>query len=264
MAGDWIAMKKDLWECPQVVRILSAVCPQDVRSASERVRFKSQVIGALFRTWSLFDTHSDDGILHGYDAGTINEAVGISSFAENLQHVGWLIINADSVEMPGFSKHLGQSAKRRLKDAERKRESRKASTSCPQNVRKKTDTLRTTEQKRTEQKSTSTKVDVCVGFDAWYLLYPKRVSKQDALKAYGKAIALIGGTAEAAAAALLEASKPRFAKLRERDPQYIPNPASWLNSRGWEDDIDAIAPQPKSKFGPGQTYQPQASFGDGF
>jgi hypothetical protein len=264
MAGDWIAMEKDLWDSPKVVRILSAICPQDVRTVSARVRFKSQVIGALFRLWSLFDTHSDDGVMHGYDAETINEAVGIDNFAENLQHVGWLILNADSVEMPGFSKHLGQSAKRRLKDAERKRESRKASASCPQNVRKNSDRMRTTEQNRTEEKSTSTKVDVSVLFNAWYESYPRKIGRDQAARAYPKALAIIGGPVVAAAASLLAASRPRLAKLAERDPQYIPHPATWLNSRGWEDDVNSISPAPKPKFGPGQTYQPQAAFGDGF
>ena len=163
MAGDWIPMQKDLWACPEVVRILSAFCPQNVRTGSDkcpqgvrivsdRLRTKCEIIGALFRTWSLFDTFSDDGILCGYDAQSLDEEVGIANWAENLCHVGWLKINVDSLEMPGFSKHLDQSAKRRMKDAQRKAESRKtASAKCPQNVRSDADKMRTTEQNRTEQ-----------------------------------------------------------------------------------------------------------------
>ena len=153
MAGDWIPMRSDLWDCPQVVRILSAMCPQDVRTVSETVRIKSELIGALFRLWSLFDTYTDDGILQGYDAVTLNQMVGIDDFAENLEAVGWLKIRPNALEMPGFSRHLGQSAKRRMRDAQRKRDSRKsASASCPQNVRSGADKKRTTEQNRTSKK----------------------------------------------------------------------------------------------------------------
>jgi hypothetical protein len=87
MAGDWIPMQKDLWACPEVVRILSAICPQNVRndadkcpqnvrSSADKLRTKCEIVGAMFRTWSLFDTFSDDGILHGYNSETLNEEIG--------------------------------------------------------------------------------------------------------------------------------------------------------------------------------------------
>ena len=154
MAGDWIPMKTDLWDSPQVVRILSAICPQSVRDASERVRKKSEIIGALYRTWSLFDTYSDDGTLHGYDQMSLDEMVGIEGWSENLQHVGWLIINSDSLEMPGFERYLSHSAKRRQKDQRRKADDRKnLSANRPQSVRNDVDKKRTTEEKRREEKN---------------------------------------------------------------------------------------------------------------
>lgn len=155
MAGDWIPMRTDLWDCPEVVRILSAICPQSVRTVSERVRRKAEIVGALYRTWSLFDTHSDDGILRGYDASSLDELVGIDGWSANLQHVGWLLIGQDSLEMPRFEAYLSQSAKRRHKDNKRKATTRKkVSAKRPKNVRSGADKMRTTEEKRREEKST--------------------------------------------------------------------------------------------------------------
>lgn len=157
MAGDWIPMRTDLWECPEVVRLLSAICPDSVRDPSKAVREKSKIIGALFRTWSLFDTYTDDGILHGYTSEVLNAAVGIDGWAENLQHIGWLSINEQSLSMPGFETWLSSSAKARLKDAQRKRNSRKeASESCPKPVRKSADKNRTTGEERTGERFNTT------------------------------------------------------------------------------------------------------------
>lgn len=155
MAGDWIPMRTDLWECPEVVRLLSAICPDSVRDPSKAVREKSKIIGALFRTWSLFDTYTDDGILHGYTCEVLNAAVGIDGWAENLQHIGWLSINEQSLSMPGFETWLSSSAKARLKDSQRKRNSRKdASESCPKVVRKSADKSRTTGEESREENNT--------------------------------------------------------------------------------------------------------------
>jgi hypothetical protein len=153
MAGDWIPMRKDLWDCPEVVRILSATCPQNVRNTADKMRRKCEVVGALFKTWSIFDTFSEDGTLAGYDADSLNEMVGLENWAQNLQHVGWLLITEDSLEMPSFTTYLSKSAKRRMKDAERKKDVRKTSAVRPQNVRIVADKKRTTEEKRTEEKS---------------------------------------------------------------------------------------------------------------
>lgn len=157
MAGDWIPMRTDLWDCPEVVRILSAMCPDAVRDTSKAVRMKSEILGAMFRTWSLFDTYTDDGILDGYTSDTLDAVVGIQGWSANLQHVGWLLIEAQRLVMPKFDAWLSSSAKARLKDAQRKRNERKqASEDCPKSVRKSTDKNRTTVQNNTEQYLTST------------------------------------------------------------------------------------------------------------
>jgi hypothetical protein len=169
MAGEWIAMKHDLWECPQVVRIASAMCPHHVRDVSTRVR----IMGALYRTWCLVDRFAEDGILHGYTAEALDAEVDIEGWAEQLQQVGWLIIESQQLAIPEFESHFSQSTKRRMRDAKRKRTSRN---SCPQNVRSAADKKRTTEQKRTEEKNNKTplpplpkKLDTPAFQQAWLL-----------------------------------------------------------------------------------------------
>jgi hypothetical protein len=266
MAGDWIPLRKDLWDSPEVVRILSAMCPQNVRNAADKMRRKCEVIGALFKTWSIFDTFSDDGTLVGYDAESLNEVVGIENWAQNLQHVGWLVVREDSLEMPRFTTYLSKSAKRRMKDAERKKTVRKVSAKCPQNVRNDADKMRTTEEKRREENSRDTKVSLADGFEVWWSHYPKKASKDSARKAYTQALRRLNAETEVAAATLLEASLPRFAELRKREPQYVPHAASWLNGGCWDDEIASIAPKATAGalVGPGQVYDPNADFGSDF
>lgn len=95
---------------------------------------------------------------------------------------------------------------------------------------------------------------VATGFDQWYATYPKKVGKDAAAKAYARAIKSIEPTE------LLAASIPRLTELAKRDPQFIPHPATWLNSGGWQDDITAITPAAKSAFGPGQNYDPNHDY----
>ena len=153
MAGEWIPIRVDLFDCPQVVRILSEICPDCVRDPSERVRRTSEVVGALVRMWSLFDRYTDNGELRGYSETLLDQVVGIDGFASAAVSVGWLEVLPNGLKMPEFSKYLSTSAKTRMKDAQRKRAERAASASCPENVRIRSDKNRTTEEYNTEEKS---------------------------------------------------------------------------------------------------------------
>ena len=77
-------------------------------------------------------------------------------------------------------------------------------------------------------------------FDEFWEAYPKRVGRGAAEKAYER----IHPTAELQGqmlAAVSIAKKSR--QWQENNGQYIPNPATWLNQRRWEDDPSpAIGP----------------------
>lgn len=116
MANDWIKMRTDLATSPKVVRIASAL-------KADRLR----VIGGLHAVWSLFDTHSVDGILEGYTPEVLDDLIGFQGFSAAMMQVDWLEIEGESVCTPRFDRHNGQSAKRRATETERKRTVRKMS-----------------------------------------------------------------------------------------------------------------------------------------
>ncbi|MBT1783125.1 Pyocin large subunit [Enterobacter hormaechei subsp. xiangfangensis] len=132
MAGDWIKMRADLHTHPKVVRMASAL-------KADRLR----IVGGLHSAWCLFDVHSVDGLLYGYSADTLDDLIGFPGFSRAMMAVGWLEENGESLVMPRFEAHNGQSAKRRAQDADRKRNVRKASAS-------EADKKRTREEKRRE------------------------------------------------------------------------------------------------------------------
>ncbi|MCF5715521.1 Pyocin large subunit-like protein [Pseudomonas tremae] len=141
MAGDWIKMRIDLQTHPKVFRMVSAL-------KADRLR----IIGGLHVAWSIFDTHSDDGVLHGYSADAMDAVVGWPGFTQAMIDVEWASVNEDgSLVMPRFDEHNGASAKRRANDNERKRNDRK--TGRVRNVSASdADSLRTREEKRREEK----------------------------------------------------------------------------------------------------------------
>ena len=125
MAGEWIPVRTDLRDSPKVVRIVSALCPQACASLSDKARATSLVVGGLHGMWSLFDAYTDDGILRGYCAKTLDSVVGIEGFSDLVAEVGWLELGTQTLTMPDFELWLSKSAKRRLKENQRKRGARK-------------------------------------------------------------------------------------------------------------------------------------------
>lgn len=131
MAGDWIKMRCELQTHPKIVRILSAMRLHDVQIKTDKFR----VIGGLHSVWSVFDTHSVDGVLFGYTPETLDHVIGLEGFSSAMIAVGWLVYDgSETLTLPEFDEHNGQSAKRRAEDQKRKRNGRK-SESCPQSVR---------------------------------------------------------------------------------------------------------------------------------
>lgn len=139
MAGDWIKFRKGLFTHPKVVRISSAL-------KADRLR----TIGGLLSAWCLFDEHSEDGKLDGYTFETLDDLIGWPGFSAAMASVSWLTVEAESLALPEFDTHNGQSAKRRCQDADRKDYVRKLSAS-------ETDKNRTREEKNREEKKTKSK-----------------------------------------------------------------------------------------------------------
>lgn len=149
MAGDWIKMRADLFTHPKVVRISSALKADNLRT-----------VGGLMSVWCLFDAHSIDGKLDGYAPETLDQHLRWPGFAAAMIGVRWLEVDGESLALPEFDTHNGESAKRRAQDADRKRAVRKTSASDA-------DKMRTREEKRREEEkeqklsSSADAVDPC-------------------------------------------------------------------------------------------------------
>jgi len=78
------------------------------------------------------------------------------------------------------------------------------------------------------------------GFDKFWELYPKKVAKADALKAWNKAIKI--KTADE----LLKLTKA-YAESKLPDTTYIPYPASWLN-KGLYESVEVAEAKPLPKL----------------
>jgi uncharacterized protein YdaU (DUF1376 family) len=72
------------------------------------------------------------------------------------------------------------------------------------------------------------------GFDDFWSAYPRKVAKGAAERSYAKALSVI---ADPDPPSVLRAAAERFAASNP-DPQFTPHPATWLNSRRWEDEPD--------------------------
>lgn len=74
------------------------------------------------------------------------------------------------------------------------------------------------------------------GFAAFYARYPRKVGRGAAENAYRRAVASGGVTHEQLIAAL------DAQRLERKEQKFIPHPATWLNRKGWDDEVEHVAP----------------------
>ena len=143
MAGDWIKMRGSLQTHPKVVTLMSRInCD------------KHTVIGALHAVWSVFDQHTEHGVLNGYTPHALDEVIGRQGFSEAMIAVGWMHFDGvETLTVPEFSEHNGASAKRRAEATKRKQNSRKSDDGVANMSRKTCDKSETREEKRREEDS---------------------------------------------------------------------------------------------------------------
>jgi hypothetical protein len=89
-------------------------------------------------------------------------------------------------------------------------------------------------------------------FDEFWRVYPRRVGKQDALKAWNK----LRPDADFLSRMLSALERQKKTPAWQKDQgQYIPHPATWLNGRRWEDDTGP--PEGGEKVDWGFKYDPE-------
>jgi len=87
-------------------------------------------------------------------------------------------------------------------------------------------------------------------FDDFWLIYPRRVAKKDAKRAWDKI------TPKVQMQALIALADWRQVWLSRGELQYVPHPASWLNGERWDDELpedfnrSRIVPAANREFAP--------------
>ena len=122
MAGDWIEYEKCLPEKPEVVGIASML---------ELDRYS--VVGRLLEIWAWFDSHTEDGNAVGVTKAFLDNKVGVTHFCDAMIRFGWLVDKSEecnALSVTDFEKHMGKSAKKRLKTAKRVKNHRKNTEKC--------------------------------------------------------------------------------------------------------------------------------------
>lgn len=81
-------------------------------------------------------------------------------------------------------------------------------------------------------------------FDDFWREYPRKVSKKDARKAWGRAVKI------ELPAVIIMGLKRQIPFLESRPLEFRPHAATWLNGERWEDEVQIPSSQrrPKSDF----------------
>lgn len=131
MAGDWIKVEKLTPDKPELMAV-----------ARECGCSPGDAFAAWFRLWAYFDSATEDGTVRFMSASDADRLGTLSGLGSAMERTGWLRFDAEGCHVARWSRHNGQSAKRRAVDAERKRQQRKAGVDAlleaaerPQNVR---------------------------------------------------------------------------------------------------------------------------------
>lgn len=109
MAGEWLKMRHDLQDDPDVIRI-AAECRID----------EDYVVGKLHRVWSWVDRHTVDGVVEGIGMWWVDRMSRLEGFGAALVRVGWLEETGSGLRFPRFDRHCSDTAKSRAMDARRK------------------------------------------------------------------------------------------------------------------------------------------------
>ena len=129
MAEHWIKIEKTTPDKPEIFEMADIL---DVDP--------DEILGKLIRVWGWMDSQFDEmsascpeknGQMSAFRP--LDRVAGIKGFADAMKKVGWL----EDGRIPNFDRHLGESAKKRAKDAERKKMSRINADKRPQSVTKK-------------------------------------------------------------------------------------------------------------------------------
>jgi hypothetical protein len=144
----WIKLRTDLLSDPAVYRL-----------AADLKLDRYAVVGRLAAFWGWADQHAVDGVVDGASSQVVDDVVSLPGFADALQRVKWLVIEADRVVIPNHDRHNGANAKERSLKSERqaKWRAKKDPSNDPESVDGDVDGASSPEKRREEKRRNTPK-----------------------------------------------------------------------------------------------------------
>ncbi len=220
MAGDWLKFESSTPEKREVLAITLELGFDD----------PDLTVGKLLRVWRWFDQQTVNGNAVSVTPALLDRLIGVTGITQAMANVGWMLINAEGLLLPNFDRHNGKTAKNRALTAKRvanfKGNAGIVSEALPREEKRREEVKAIGDCKKTES------------FDEFWKAYPKKKNKGDAEKSWGKLKPdtdlqnKIFKSLE-----LLTASED----WKKQGGQFIPYPASWLNAKGWEDEVQSTS-----------------------
>lgn len=133
MAGDWIKFSKDTHRKPEVLRLASLL---DITPDA--------TVGVLLRFWCWLDdavVDADvDAVVDGVGALEVDTMMSLTGFSRALDLIGWLRIDESNefqprLRVPNFSRHNGETSKKRALKNERQAHWRANHVDAPRSTR---------------------------------------------------------------------------------------------------------------------------------
>ena len=102
MAGDWLQIRCDLPDDPDVIAIA-----EDLEITEE------QVVGCLVKVWSWFSNHTINGDAPGVTKKRLDRIAGVTGFCEAMENRGWFVEKKTGCCIPNFYRYMSNSSKKR-------------------------------------------------------------------------------------------------------------------------------------------------------
>lgn len=269
MASDWIKVRNELWTHPKFIALanvliygdgnganldfliyvcgeeslpINAIPPSNesitdyaLRHVTKRA-LRDVTMCSLFRVWSAVNSHAKavekDAVMSPMSLGDLDDIAGFGGFGDALSIVGWVVVdkNADALIFKNFMEFNELACMRKKapkSNAERQADFR--ARKAEKNGVTKNNESNAREEKRREEEvnlKTSREPD---GFAEFWAAYPKKVGKGAAEASWRKHRPPL----QTVLIAIKHASESD--QWRKDSGQFIPNPATWLNQKRWED-----------------------------
>jgi len=148
MAGDWIKWTKGLENKREILAM-----------SRELGIHRFHVAAACMVVWTWANGETEDGHVKGVSTDDIDGIAGVTGFAKSMEKAGWFCDKTHGVFFPNFEKNNGETTKKRMKSALRKRKQRflqkqnvtEMSQKCHKNVTKSCDKKREEQEREQER-----------------------------------------------------------------------------------------------------------------